>query len=104
MQPTWKLDGKFVHLLSIYSMLCFVKLLLGLFRRFVRSRSDLLIENLEEARGQRQLRRQRATSSTFVSGAATMTSPGETEAGTGEGQVSFGAAAANGGVIAYQPK
>src|SRR5215469_4409262 len=37
---------------------------------------------LEEARRQRQLRRQRTASSTFVPGAATMTSPGETEAGT----------------------
>jgi putative transposase len=37
---------------------------------------------LEEARRQRQLRRQQAPSSTFVPGAAKMTSPGETEAGT----------------------
>ena len=37
---------------------------------------------LEEARSQRQLRRQQAASSTFAPGAATMTSPGETEAGT----------------------
>ena len=37
---------------------------------------------LEEARRQRQLRRQQTSSSTFASSAATMTSPGETEAGT----------------------
>jgi putative transposase len=37
---------------------------------------------LEQARSQRQLRRQRAVSSSLTSGAATMTSPGETEAGT----------------------
>ena len=37
---------------------------------------------LEEARRQRQLRRQQATASTFALGAATMTSPGETEAGS----------------------
>jgi transposase InsO family protein len=37
---------------------------------------------LEEARRQRQLRRQQTASSTFAPGAATMTSPGETEAGT----------------------
>src|SRR5690348_14041417 len=37
---------------------------------------------LEAARRQRQLRRQPPSSSTFASGATTMTSPGETEAGT----------------------
>ena len=37
---------------------------------------------LEQARSQRQLRRQPAVSSSLTSGAATMTSPGETEAGT----------------------
>ena len=37
---------------------------------------------LEQARTQRQLRRQQAMSSRFESGAATMTSPGETEAGS----------------------
>jgi transposase InsO family protein len=37
---------------------------------------------LEQARSQRQLRRQRAVSSSLTSGTATMTSPGETEAGT----------------------
>jgi len=37
---------------------------------------------LEQARRQRQLRRQQATSSAFAPGAATMTSPGETEAGS----------------------
>ena len=37
---------------------------------------------LEQARSQRQLRRQQAVSSPLTSGAATMTSPGETEAGT----------------------
>jgi len=37
---------------------------------------------LEQARRQRQLRRQQATSSTFAPAAATMTSPGETEAGS----------------------
>jgi putative transposase len=35
---------------------------------------------LEQARSQRQLRRQQTVSSTFAPGAATMTSPGETEA------------------------
>ena len=37
---------------------------------------------LEQARSQRQLRRQQAVSSPLTSGAATMTSPGQTEAGT----------------------
>jgi transposase InsO family protein len=37
---------------------------------------------LEEARSHRQLRRQQAASSTVAPGAATITSPGETEAGT----------------------
>jgi putative transposase len=37
---------------------------------------------LEEARRQRQLRRQPTASSTLAAGAATITSPGETEAGT----------------------
>jgi len=41
-------------------------------------------QKLEQARRQRQLRRQQATPSMFArsSSAATMTSPGETEAGT----------------------
>ena len=37
---------------------------------------------LEQARSQRQLRRQQTMSSRFAPGAATMTSPGETEAGS----------------------
>jgi hypothetical protein len=38
---------------------------------------------LEQARSQRQLRRQQTASSTFAAGAATTTSPGETEATAG---------------------